>query len=173
MKRTLLTFLAAAALSLTGCMGYYVPKAASDSDEVQTKVAASLSAKAARISASEAGAAADEAAWKQAQSDYLAKLEQESPTRAAWFKKVLADPRVTFGMYEQEVHLLVPHAKVGGIAKSISGAKDAPIETVWSGVALPGPNTPAANGDYKGTLKVTFVAGKVTKVEGEEAFPKG
>ena len=163
MKHTFLTSLAAA-ICLTGCVGYYEPKPGTGAEELSASVAAAQTAKEERIRAAGEAAAASEATWKQAQTDYLAELEARSPTRAKWFKGVLADPRVTFGMLEREVALLVHHSKLGSITKSVVSSQGSEVVSTWDGVVLGGPSLPDVNGGHNAPLKLTFTAGKVTAV---------
>lgn len=149
----------------TGCGSLYVPKTGTPEAEVSTSVAEAQSTKEARVQAEiEAAAKAEaegEAAWKKAQEDYLAGLK---PARAKWFKGVLAKPRVTIGMTEQEIKLLIHwkvDAKIVVTTADMSDAKKVGEVTVWAGVPLPGPS----GGGHKGTLTVTFRKGKVVSVE--------
>jgi hypothetical protein len=148
-----------------GCSSLYVPKAGTPNEEVSASVTQAQSTKEARVQAEiEAAAKAEaegEAAWKKAQDDYLATL---SPARKKWFKGVLAKPRVTIGMKEQEIKLLIHwkvDAKIVVTTADMSDAKKVGEVTVWAGVPLPGPT----GGGHKGTLTVTFRKGKVVAVE--------
>ena len=158
---TLVSLLVAA----SGCSSVYAPKAGTPESEVSASVAEAQSTKEARVKAEiEAAAKAEaegEAAWQKAQQDYLATLK---PARAKWFQGVLAKPRVTIGMTEQEIKLLIHwkvDAKIVVTTADMSDAKKVGEVTIWTGVPLPGP----AGGGHEGALTVTFRKGKVVAVE--------
>ena len=152
-------------LTASGCSSLYVAKEATPDADLTSSISGAEEAKVARVEAEIAAAAKaeveGEAAWKKAQDDYLAGL---SETRATWFKRILLSPRVTIGMTEAEIKLLIHWKVKAAIVVSKANRTDARSQgeiTIWTGVPLAGPGA----GAHKGPLTVSFRNGKVISVE--------
>lgn len=151
-------------LAVCGCSSAYVAKPGTPNNEINSNVASAQGDKETRVQAEiDAAAKAEaegEAAWKQSHEDHLASL---SPKRAKWFRAVLTAPRVTIGMSEAEVKLLI-HWKIDAkiVVSKADGTDRAKAGevTVWSNVPLDGPK----GGGHKGPLTITFRKGKVVSV---------